>query len=228
MVKGKIVAPNVSTCLGRVIDFFVVSNDFSDAAVEAVTIGDTLCYPHRGVRLYIRARPRQMVARALKKMGALEAELPYGPAQKVDYDDSDLEAMSNDDKYKLFLLRMEAEVGGLMGKEGKELEALMGRTEGPIFVQRCALGDEAGGARKTSSISRAWRRSARWLTDVLRSHNLVDTKMYKRKLMTYSHPPPDEFKATPQQMESYTKFKVWQDTITGGYAGEPVVGFCLA
>ena len=66
MVKGKIVAPNVSTCMGRVIDFFVVSDDLGGATVEAVTIGDTFCRPHRGVRLYIKARPRQMVVRALK------------------------------------------------------------------------------------------------------------------------------------------------------------------
>ena len=64
MVKGKIVAPNVSTCMGRVIDFFVVSDDMGGATVEAVTIGDTLCKPHRGVRLYIKARPRQMIVRA--------------------------------------------------------------------------------------------------------------------------------------------------------------------
>ena len=68
-------APNVSTCMGRVIGFFVVSDELGGATVEAVTIGDTLCKPHRGVRLYIKARPRQMVVRALK-MGALEANLP--------------------------------------------------------------------------------------------------------------------------------------------------------
>ena len=51
-------------------------------------------------------------------------------------------------KYMLFLSRMEAEAGGLLGKEGKALEALMGRTEGPVFVQRCALGDEVGGGEE--------------------------------------------------------------------------------
>ena len=67
MVKGRIVAPNVSTCLGRVIDVFVVSEDLGGATVEAVTIGDTLCKPHRGVRLYIKSRPRKMVVKALKR-----------------------------------------------------------------------------------------------------------------------------------------------------------------
>ena len=120
MAKGRIVAPSMSTCMGRVIDLFVVVEDMSGATVEAVTIGDTLCKPHRGVRLYIKARPRMMMVRALKKMGALEAKLPFGPAQKVCYDDSGLKEMSNDERYLLFLSRMETEVGGLMGKEGKE------------------------------------------------------------------------------------------------------------
>ena len=89
-----------------------------------------------------------MIVSALIKMGALEAKLPYGPARTVCFDDGILEGMSNDDKYLLFLSRMEAEVGGLLGKEGNELEALMGRTEGPLFVQRCALGDEVGGGEE--------------------------------------------------------------------------------
>ena len=160
-------------------------------------------------------------------MGALEAKLPCGPAQKVCYDDSVLEGISNDEKYKLFLSRMEAEVRGLLGKEGKALEALMGRTEGPVFVQRCALGDDVGGARKTSSTSRAWRKSAGWLTDVIRARNLVEAKMCKRKLMTYSHPPPDEFKAPPQQIESFAKFKVWQGTISGGLLANESWAFAL-
>jgi len=33
--------------------------------------------------------------------------------------------------------------------------------------------------------------------------------------MTYAHPPPDEYKATAQQLESFAKFKVWQDALSG-------------
>ena len=33
--------------------------------------------------------------------------------------------------------------------------------------------------------------------------------------MTYSHPPPDHFKAPPPQIESFAKFEVWQETISG-------------
>ena len=50
-----------------------------------------------------------------------------------------------------FISRMESEVGDLMGKEGKELEAQMGRACGPEFVQRCAMGmrlEERGERRR--------------------------------------------------------------------------------
>ena len=64
LVKGKVVAPRVSTCMGRVIDYFVVAEDLGGATVEAVAIDDALCKPHRPVRLYIKAKPRAMVVRA--------------------------------------------------------------------------------------------------------------------------------------------------------------------
>ena len=66
--------------MGRVIDLFVVAEDLGGATVQAITIDDALCKPHRPVRLYIRARPRMMTVRALKKMGSLDAKLPFGPA----------------------------------------------------------------------------------------------------------------------------------------------------
>ena len=134
MVRGRVVAPHVSTCMGRVIDYFVVAEDLGGATVSAIAIDDALCKPHKPVRLYIKARPRTMTVRALKRMGPLEAKLPFGPAQKVNYQSSDIDGLSNDERYRLFLTRMEAEVAGLMGLEGKEAEALSGRAEGPKFV----------------------------------------------------------------------------------------------
>ena len=130
------------------------------------------------------------------------------------YDEAEVESMSNNEKYRFFLSHMEAEVVGLMGKEGKEMEALMGRGEGPKFALRCAMEEEVAGARKTSAVSRAWRRSAGWLSDILRTRNMVEAKWRKRKVAAYQHPPPDRFKATPQQMESFAKFKSWQDAVS--------------
>ena len=58
--------------------------------------------------------------KGIEKMEALEAKLPDGPAQKVCYDDGDLEAMGNDERRLLFLSRMEAEVAGLMGRRARK------------------------------------------------------------------------------------------------------------
>ena len=49
--------------------------------------------------------------------------------------------------------------------------------------------------------------------------NMVEAKWCKRKVAAYQHPPPDIFKATPQQMESFAEFKSWQDAIS-----EPLFG----
>ena len=99
------------------------------------------------------------------------------------------------------------------------MEALTGRGEGPKFALRCAMEEEVAGAKKTSAVSRAWRRSAGWLSDILRTRNMVEAKWCKRKVVAYQHPPPDRFKAIPQQMESFAKFKSWQDAVS-----EPLLG----
>ena len=101
---------------------------------------------------------------------------------------------------------MEMEVASLMGKDGKEREALCGRVNGPVYVQRCALSDEIAGSRKTTAVSRAWRRSAGWLSDIARAGDAWETMVCRWKVGTYKHPPPDKYKATPQQLESFARF----------------------
>ena len=100
------------------------------------------------------------------------------------------------------------------------MEAFMGRAEGLGFLMRCALEKEEAGARNTSAVSRAWRRSAGWLSNILRTRNLVEAKMCRRKVAAYQHPSPDKFKATPRQMESFAKFKTWQEAISESMLGD--------
>ena len=113
MVGGKIVAPQLETCFHRVIDFFVVSNNMAEMVVGAATIDDALCKPHKPVRLYLRAGVRTMVVRALKKLGKFGAVLPHGPAKDFRLDPTVIEAMTNNEKYQMFLTRMEQEVMSL-------------------------------------------------------------------------------------------------------------------
>ena len=74
-----------------------------------------------------------------------------------------------------------------MGKEGKALEALMGRTDGPVFVQRCALGEDVGGRGKRLR-RRGLGGSRQGGSLMLKDAQLGRAKMCKRKLMTYSSP----------------------------------------
>ena len=62
-----------------------------------------------------------------------------------------------------FSKRVEEEAASLLAVDGKAKEAIMGRRDGPKFVIKSALGENNGGARRTIAVSRAWRRSTRWL-----------------------------------------------------------------
>ena len=135
LVHGKIIAPHRPTCKKRVIDFFVVSNNMSEMVVGAVAVGDALCKPHKPARLYLRAGARTMTVRALKKIGKIGAVLPHGPAM-LQEDLNGAEGMTNDEKYELFINRMEREVVNLLALDDKAAKQFIGRADGPMFVEQ--------------------------------------------------------------------------------------------
>ena len=103
-------------------------------------VGDASCKPHKPVRMYIRARPRTMTIRTLKSIGTFEAVLPHGPPKKPQYMAGEEELLSLNQKFDLFTTKMEEEITGLLPLSEEALKSMVGRTEGPRFVQRCALG----------------------------------------------------------------------------------------
>ena len=208
------VAPNLPTCYRRVIDFFVVSQELAGAVMGVRPIGDALCKAHRPVRLYIKAKPRMMAVRNLKAMGTFAAEQPYGPAVKVEYKPEVEVGLNVHQKYRLFVDRMEKELTSLAPLDDKGFKAVTGRNEGPRFVMRCAIGEEEVGPRRTTAVSRAWRKTAGWLEDIQRSDKVVVREAAKRKLLTYPHPPPAYLKATPEQHKSFDVFVVWHEITT--------------
>jgi len=213
LVGGKIVAPAVPTCGKRIIDFFVVSLDLAEAVMGVKTVGDALCKPHRPVRLYLRARPRMMVVRTLKSLGTLEAEQPRGPAYKWEYDVGGAEELSLDAKYDMFTAGMENEIVSLTPMDEKQKEAMVGRSLGPQFVQKCALGDDVSAPRRTTATSRAWRRTVGWLDELASSVNVVVKLAAKHRLCTYQHPEPNKSKATQEQLEGFKKFLRWRTVV---------------
>ena len=80
-VKGVIYAPEAPTCGDRVLDYFVVSEDFDQswAIVATCVIGDATSGPHSPVRLIVKANTRTVMVRQLKvPVGFTEvAPLPY-------------------------------------------------------------------------------------------------------------------------------------------------------
>ena len=210
LVGGVSFSPQRSTCKGRTIDFFVVSRDLAGAVVATSVIDDALFSPHLPARLYIRANPRALTVRTLKATTTVGAVLPHGPLNKSVLDGVDTEGWNKDQLYGLFLTRMEDEAASLMALDGREKAALEGRSEGPKFVVTSALGENSGSSRRTIAVSRAWRRSAKWLAVITSGAKDNEKQAARRRLKNYEHPAPRVEVATMQQKRSFAKFEAWK------------------
>ena len=216
MVGGVIFAPERVTCKNRTIDFFVVSQDLAGSVVGACVVDDALFEPHRPVRLYIKANPRSMTVRTLKAATTIGATLPHGPLEKPAQLEEDLNDLSKDRLYELFLQRVEGEASSLQAAEGRAKEALKGRVEGPKFVIKNALGENDGGARRTTAVSRAYRLSSKWLNILDGPASAEEKRLATRRLRSYDHPGPESGGATPQQKRSFATFEAWRSLLTDG------------
>ena len=210
MIGGVIVAPEMATCHKRTIDFFVISEGLASSSRGAVTVGDALCKPHKPARLYLEAGARRTVIRTLGSMGTFGAKLPFGPLNKVEYDISEEQGLANSQRYNLFTCRMEDELTSLMAIDEVEANKFRGRSQGPRFVQRNALEENAAGARRTTAVSRCWRRMAGWMQDWKGASCPKEKAEAVRKLLHYKHAPPARAMATQQQKDSFGNFTAWQ------------------
>ena len=137
MVKGKVCAPKLSTCMERTIDFFVISEDLAASVYDTVVVNDALSHPHKPARLYLRAEPRQAVVRQLQSIGKFEAKMPYGPEPCRVY--PEIEALlqdpsaTNDDLCTLFTDRLETELTDIYGFTPSQSKSFVGRSSGPKF-----------------------------------------------------------------------------------------------
>ena len=177
--------------------FFVVSNNMTGMVVGAITVGDALCKPHKPARLYLKADARTMVVRMLKTIGKLPVVLPHGPSWSY-ADLGNTDDLTNDQRYELFVARMEKEAVDLLALDDKAATQYLGRAEGAKFVQMNALENEQGVTRKTTAASRAWRRTAGWLDDLMSTDRQLAWELALLKILKYRHPsPPPRLKATP-------------------------------
>ena len=81
-------------------------------------------------------------------------------------------------------------------------------------MQTNALENEQGGARRTTAVSRAWRRQAGWLGDLQSTNRQLAWEAALLKILTYRHPSPPPSKATPEQTEGFRNFLSWRKRLT--------------
>ena len=220
------VAPLAPTVGDRVIDFFVVSKSLAHAAEVACTIADEGFEPHNPVRLYIESNARHAMVRNLKVPGGFNAELPVGPPNKSERAvvDSDVHrGSSNGSNYVGLLRQVEKELCEVEGLTGSEAAKKCGREIGAKYCWQNAMGDNLADSAKTTSVSRAWRRSAKWLRDISKTKLKNKARAVQWRLMHYTHPTPDMATATPEQLAAMQAFDDWQRLLTRGMLLQPAV-----
>ena len=97
-----------------------------------------------------------------------------------------------------------------------QAEARKGRAEGAKFCWKPAVGDDTGGAAKTTSASRAWRKTAKWLADVLHTKCSKNAESARWRIRFYRHPKPDPAQASHEQLMNFKVFEDWRCCIQRG------------
>ena len=78
------------------------------------------------------------------------------------------------------------------------------------------MGDDTEGATNTTSASRAWRRTSKWLADVIHTKVAKNAEAARWRIRFYRHPKPDAAQATREQIWSFKVFGDWNACIQGG------------
>ena len=81
------------------------------------------------------------------------------------------------------------------------------------------MGDGAAGSRRTTAVSRCWRKMAGWLQDLSGASCDKEKTEAVRKLLYYRHPPPAKALATQQQQDSFASFEAWKSIIKENMLG---------
>ena len=208
LVGGSIVAPSAPTCGERTIDFFVIGASLAHTALSAHTVGDDECRPHHPVRCLLRAKPRHALHRTLATPVPIPAILPHGPAPAAA---APARGDGNDLHGCLDLI--ESELAALAGRTAPEPDCKHARSKGPRYVWRNPLTSAPPDKGASTSITRAWRRSAGWLADLRKARAEAARSAAIWKLRFYRHPWPHPAGATVAQRAVMDAFLAWQSCL---------------
>ena len=122
-----------------------------------------------------------------------------------------MDTLDNHQRYKLFLGQLEKVAAQLNMTTDEEKARLVSRLQGPVFVQKDALqnGSNAG-ARKTTAVSRAWRKTANWLSSLKHKRSQKEMVEARRNILSYKHPRPRQTLVTQAQVNSFEAFLAWR------------------
>ncbi len=221
LVGGAVAAPALPTCNGRVYDYFVVARSFSHAVHSVVRVSDADFGPHAPARLYLRARPRCIMVRRLKKPATFAAALPYGP--EVDTDkyarvargiaSAGVAQTDLDDAYAKVMECIEGELASVAGLDAGEARKHAGRAKGPSFSWQPAMGHLRASEAPTTHVAMAWRRTSRWLRQALAAPDAsTEREAAIRKIRHYQHPW-NAAAADPEDVHHFTLLLAWRNAV---------------
>ena len=118
--------------------------------------------------------------------------------------------------YNGLMEAIETELCAVEGLDGLQAQARTGRSTGARFCWTPAIGDDTAGAAKTTSVSRAWRRTAKWLGDVTNTARQDRAEMARWKIRFYRHPKPNPAQVSTEQTMSFKMFDDWRSCIKAG------------
>lgn len=144
LVDATIHAPAAATCNGNIYDIFVGQRRFPFAVHSVHTIGDAVCKPHSPSRLFLRAAPRCIMVRGLRRPKGFRARLPFSPMREpstgrpgdqvaVEPLVSETDDMDIDAEYFKIMTGVEAALSDIAGHDAKLAAAHAGRADGVSF-----------------------------------------------------------------------------------------------
>ena len=78
------------------------------------------------------------------------------------------------------------------------------------------LGEATAENSRTTSVSRAWKRSAVWLRNHKNTKDVQEAASDKWRLLQYARSQPDPAQATQQQIVAMSCFQVWRKELSRG------------
>ena len=196
LVGGTIHAPKAATCNGKVYDFFVVKRSFQHAVNSVHVVADELFHPHSPARLLLRGSPRCVMVRSLRRPRGFPAMLPYGPDREPaepllggDIAAAGLDSAENlDQEYVKLMTCIEAGLSAVSGHDSHEAAARAGRGHGLSYSWHNVCDKLATAPSRTTLVSRAWHRVAKWLNDIRRAGVASPEAAWARRLVLhYDH-----------------------------------------